>query len=116
MQLNQEDLPYYVKFVLLDEAWRHPSGKRQRERMTGFWMCGQLRAGMRESDRRLRRNACIEAVRQVQGTSVSKAAAAVCAYRVGKPTAAQVAVLRVGYYECRLESRTLDFFFGQFLG
>ena len=115
MQLNQDDLPFFLDFVLLDEAWRLPSGKRQREPMNGFWMSGQLKAGMRGSDGRLRSAVCIEALRRVGGMSVGKAAAAVAVYRGGKRTAAKVQVLRVGYYECRPDTVSWDFFVGQFL-
>jgi len=36
MELDQNDLKYFVPFVLLDEARRDPSGKRQMQRMKGF--------------------------------------------------------------------------------
>jgi hypothetical protein len=78
VELNQDDLTYFVAFVLLDEARRTPSGKRQTKPMKGFWMSrqGKWRA-MRESDRRIRWCVCIEALRNVRQMSVEKAAAEV---------------------------------------
>jgi hypothetical protein len=115
MELTKADLPYFAAFVLLDEAWRLPSGKRQTARMKGFWLCGQIRPGMRLSDRLFRSKICIEAFRRVGGMSISKAAAAVAAYRIGEGRAAKVEVLRAAYYENRAGELNWDFFFGQFL-
>lgn len=115
MELTKADLPYFAAFVLLDEAWRFPSGKRQTERMKGFWLAGQIRPGMRLSDRRFRNGVCIEAFRLVGGMSVSKAAAQVAAYRVGEGSAARVEVLRTAYYDTSPGELNWDFFFGQFL-
>jgi len=114
MELNRDDLPYFLALVLLDETWRFPSGKRQKEPMDGFWMSGQLERDMRLSDRRLRQNVCIYAIRDVEGMSIEKAATHVGVF-LGKRTAAQVNVLRVAYYEAPPDRRSYDFFFGQFL-
>jgi hypothetical protein len=98
MQLNQDDLLYFVSYVLLDEATRPVSGKRQTRPLDGFWMSRHGKTGMRLSDGRLRRNSCIDALRTTGGMSISTAAA-----RVGKvlgstrPTS--VNKIRVDYYE-----------------
>jgi hypothetical protein len=114
MELNRDDLPYFEALVLLDEAWRFPAGKRQKEPMNGFWMSGRLELDRRLSDQRLRRNVCIYAIREVEGMSIEKAATRVGVF-LGKRTAAQVNVLRIGYYEAPPERRSYDFFVGQFL-
>jgi hypothetical protein len=68
--------------------------------MNGFWMSGQLKAGTRLSEGRLRRNVCIASLRRVGGMSVDKAAAHVATF-LGRQRAGQVNVLRVAYYESR---------------
>lgn len=115
MELNQDDLPYFLEFVLLDEARRHPSGKRQLEPLKGFWMSrqGHLR-DMRRSDRRIRWCVCIEALRSVGQMPVEKAAAEV-AGMLGLSTAKDVAVIRVAYYESRFGRYQLNSFFHSFL-
>ena len=114
MELTLDDLPYFVAFVLLDEARRLPSGKRQRQPMKGVWMAGQMKAGLRLSDRRFRQSVCIQALRAIGGKSVTEAAAYVAAV-AGKTTAAEVTVLRVGYYECRPGLLSWNLFRTQFL-
>lgn len=114
MELNQDDLHYFVAFVLLDEASRARSGKRQRGLMKGYWMAGQMKAGLRLSDRRFRDSVCIEALRTVGAMPVAKAAAHVAAV-LGKPRAAEVDVLRVAYYECLPAPLSWNLFFPQFL-
>lgn len=115
MELNPDDLKYFVTYVLLDEAHRTPSGKRQVEPMNGFWMSrqGKLRA-MRQSDRRIRWCVCIEAFRSVEQMSVEKAAVEVAGV-LGRSTASEVAVIRVAYYECQLGRYQLNSFFQNFL-
>jgi hypothetical protein len=115
VELNQDDLPYFVAYVLLDEARRNPSGKRQTKPMKGFWMS---RVGkwpeIRQSDVRIRWCVCIEALRSVGQVSVEKAAAEVAGL-LGRSTAHEVAVIRVAYYECRLGRYQLYSFFEKFL-
>jgi len=114
MQLNQDDLLYFVSFVLLDEATRPVSGKRQTRSLDGFWISRPGKAALRLSDGRLRRNSCIDALRTIGRMSVSQAAA-----RVGKvlgrttPTAANR--IRVDYYQDRTV-RDTGVFLSQFLG
>jgi hypothetical protein len=98
MDLNRDDLSYFLEFVLLDEAWRAPSGKRQVKPMEGMWMVRHGNSGMRESDRRLRCNVCIHTLNEIGGMTVEKAAAHV-ATLLGRTSAAEVAVIRVAYYE-----------------
>ena len=100
MELNSDDLPYYVAYVLLDEACRSPSGKRQTAPLKGMWMALQGTRGMQLSDRRLRWAVCVEALRRVRGLSVDKAAAEIAAV-LGQGSAKQVNVIRVAYYERR---------------
>ena len=114
MVLNKEDLPYFLAFVLQDEASRVPSGKRQTQPMRGFWMSRGGKVSMRKSDSRLRSSVCIEALRTIEQLSVEKAAAKV-ATELGRRTAAEVAVIRVAYYECRVSPHRLNSFVGQFL-
>jgi hypothetical protein len=115
VELDPDDLKYFVAYVLLDEAHRTPSGKRQVEPMNGFWMSrqGKLRA-MRKSDRRIRWCVCIEAFRSVEQMSVEKAAVEVAGV-LGRSTASEVAVIRVAYYECQLGRYQLNSFFQNFL-
>jgi hypothetical protein len=98
MDVNQDDLPYFLEFVLLDEAWRAPSGKRQAKPMEGNWMSIHGNSGMRESDRRLRCSVCIHTLKEIGGMTVEKAAAHV-ATLLGRKSEAEVAVIRVAYYE-----------------
>lgn len=115
MELNQQDLPYYVAYVLLDEATRPPSGKRQTLPMQGFWMSRQGKTGMRESDGRFRRGSCMEALLTVGRMTVSKAAAYV-AQILGRTTSADVNRIRVDHYEQRVGgNRNRGMFWGQFL-
>jgi hypothetical protein len=114
VELNQDDLRYFVAFVILDEAWRPPSGKRQTQPMKGFWMSRQGTLPIRESDHRVRCGVCIEAFRKVERISVYQAAAKVAA-RLGRRTAAQVEVVRVAYHESRFGRHQLNSFFAQFL-
>jgi hypothetical protein len=101
MQLGQEDLEYFIAFVLLDEASRLPCGKRQTQPMSGFWMNRQGKLGIRRSDGRLRRAACIEALTTIGKERVEKAAARVAKTLGGLQTAKHIAVIRVDYYETR---------------
>jgi hypothetical protein len=114
VELNQDDLPYFVDYVLLDEAWRTPSGKRQTKPMKGFWMLGQGKLSLRQSDSRVRRSACIEAFKRVERMSVGRAAAHV-ASALGRRSAAAVEVMRVAYYECASGRHQWRSFFDQFL-
>ncbi|MBZ5636950.1 MAG: tetratricopeptide repeat-containing protein [Acidobacteriia bacterium] len=114
MRFDQDDLPYFVPFVLLDEATRSPSGKRQTMPMKGFWMERPGTTGMRESDGRLRRNVCIDALREFGGKPVDKAASEVATI-LGRRTAACVSRIRVDYYQRRPERAVRDIFFSQFL-
>ena len=115
MELNPDDLKYFVAYVLLDEAHRTASGKRQIKPMNGFWMSrqGKLQA-MRKSDRRIRWCVCIEALRSVGQMPVEKAAAEVAGV-LGRSTASEVEVIRVAYYECKLRRDQLNSFFRNFL-
>jgi len=113
--LNSDDLPFFVAFVLLDEACRSRSGKRQTAPLSGMWLSHQGATGMRLSDRRLRWAVCIEALRNVGGLSVDKAAATVAALQA-QGMAKQVNVIRVAYYEYRrLHALSWDAFYEQFL-
>lgn len=115
MELNHDDVPYFVRFVLLDEAVRPPSGKRQNLAMTGFWMSRQGMTGMRGSDGRLRWRTCIEMFKAISRLSIAKAAAEVYVV-LGRPTLTWVNRFRVEYYEqraSRIEDRGL--LYGQFL-
>jgi len=114
MELDQSDLKYFVPFVLLDEAGRDPSGKRQPQPMKGFWIGGQIRRGMRLSDGALRRAVCIEALQAVGCESITSASAYVAAV-LGKSTEGDVSVIRAGYYDCAVQPNERNFFFGQFL-
>ena len=115
MELNQDDLPYFVDYVLLDEAHRRPSGKRQIKPMSGFWMSRQGNwSAIRESDRRMRWCVAIEALKNVGQMPVEKAAVEVARVQ-GRSTAREVAVIRVAYYECRLGRYQLNSFFQNFL-
>jgi hypothetical protein len=115
MELNQDDLPYFLAYVLLDDAHRTPSGKRQIKPMKGFWMSRQGKwSAIRESDRRIRWCVGIEALRSVGQMSVEKAAAEV-ARVLGRSTASEVAVIRVAYYECQVGRYQLNSFFQNFL-
>ena len=114
VELNQHDLPHFVAFVLLDEASRVRSGKRQSGMMKGYWMAGQMKGGLRLSDRRFRDSVCMEALRSVGEMPVAKAAAYVASV-LGKRGAAEVDVLRVAYYECRPGRLSWNLFFPQFL-
>ena len=114
MELNQQDLPFFVAYLLLDEAKRAPSGKRQTSPMKGFWVSRTREHGMRVSDRALRRHVCIESLRRVGGKSVSQAAADV-ATELRRETSAEVNVIRAGYYEGQPHAISWDFFFGEFL-
>jgi hypothetical protein len=115
MELNQDDLPYFLAYVLLDEARRTPTGKRQIKSMNGFWMSRQGKwPAIRESDRRIRWCVGIEALRSVGHMSVEKAAAEV-ARVLERSMASEVAVIRVAYYECRLGRYQLNPFFQNFL-
>jgi len=111
MELHQDDLPYFLAYVLLDDAHRTPSGKRQIKPMKGFWMSRQGKwSAIRESDRRIRWCVGIEARKSVGKMSVEKAAAEVARVQ-GRSTASEVAVIRVAYYQCRLGRYQLNPFF-----
>ena len=99
MELNQQDLQYFVEFVLLDELKRKPAGKRQTRPLVGFWSQTNGKKGLRKSDRRERINVCIEALRKISGLSVSDAAIEV-AKILDETLSNQVDVIRTGYYSC----------------
>jgi len=108
MQLDKHDLVYLAPFVLLDEATRASSGKRQTRQMKGFWGARQGDNGMRGSDKRLRRTAMIHAFREIEGISIDKAASEVGTI-LGMQTVASVNVIRADYYQHRKRA-SLDFF------
>lgn len=114
MELNQQDLPFFVTYVLLDEAKRTRSGKRQTKPMNGLWMSRTRPYRMRLSDVPLRKKVCIEALRRVGRMSLSKAAAYV-AHELGESTSADVNRIRLAYYDRRPRAISWDLFFGQFL-
>jgi hypothetical protein len=113
MDLNRDDLPHFVRFVLLDEASRPPSGKRQTKPMKAFWMERGGKLNMRGSDQRLRRNICVHALHTIGGRDVFGAAAEVASI-LNPGTAAQVNGIRVDYHECTGENLDLGFFRSQF--
>jgi hypothetical protein len=113
MQLNQDDLHYLVSYVLLDEATRPVSGKRQTRSLDGFWISRSGKTGLRLSDGRLRRSSCIDALRTTEGMSVSKAAARVGKV-LGSATPTSVNRIRVDYYQHRTV-RDPGVFLSQFL-
>lgn len=115
MELAKEDLPYFVPFVLLDQASRIPSLRKQTLPMKGFWMARSTAAGIRESDGRLRRHACMDALRHIGGMPGTKAACEV-ALILGRPTAQWINVIRADYYQRRQDGAAArDSFFFQFL-
>jgi hypothetical protein len=115
MQLGEEDLDYFVPYVLLGECRREPSGKRQRQSMIGPWMSRQGTLKMRGSDRRLRCAVCIEALTKIGRESVDQAAARVVTL-LGEQSAKQVDVIRVAYYEVRPAGQhQLGLFYDSFL-
>ena len=73
----QEDLEYFVEWMLLGEVERMPSGKRQGQPMAGTWMSYGLGKGMRGSDLRLRQYLCIQALARIGKYSIEQAAALV---------------------------------------
>jgi hypothetical protein len=115
MDLNADDLPYFLDYVLLDAACRPPSGKRQKHLMKGLWMARSKDPHLRTTDRRLRRAVCMEAVRVVGGVSVQTAAIEI-SERVGTPTAVQIERLRTAYYRQPTLGRDFTMFVSQFLG
>jgi hypothetical protein len=80
--------------------------------MKGFWMARQVNNGMRESDKRLRRTAMIDAFREIGSMPVNKAASEVATI-LGKRTAASVSTIRADYYQHR-QRASLEFFPYQF--
>jgi hypothetical protein len=115
MQLNQEDLKYFVPFLLLDEARRSPSGKRQTMSMNGFWMSRLGAHRCRVSDLPWRRRVCIHVLSTIGELSVSNASAAV-ADILGLGTETDVNVIRVDYYECKSKlAQFLGEFYTQFI-
>jgi hypothetical protein len=114
VRFDKDDLPYFVPFVLLDEIIRISSGKRQTMPRNGFWMSRTGKTGMRGSDGRLRRNVCIDALREIGGKSVDKAASEV-ATTMGRRTASWVSRIRVDYYQRRPERAVRNMFFSQFI-
>ena len=77
MALNSDELFYFNRFVLWDEAWREPSGKRQTKPLVGFWMQRSGSMKLRLSDLRLRQKVCMTALCRVDALSQSSAAAEV---------------------------------------
>jgi|ERR1035441_2597435 hypothetical protein len=89
----QEDLEYFIEWMLLGEASRTPSG-RGFQPFVGAWILG---GEGRVSDLRLRRFVCISALAQIGKYSIDQAAAFVA----GKASGSQANVIRVGYYEVK---------------
>jgi hypothetical protein len=116
VELNQGDLKYFVRFVLLDEATRNSSGKRQLAPLKGFWLCygGKHRMRGAHGDIPRRRYVCIEAFRTLGRKSVEKAAARV-AKVIGQGTSEEVNRIRVAYYPCRYDKPSWNLFVSQFL-
>lgn len=115
MQLNDQDLPYFLSFVLLDEASREPSGRRhQTQPLKGFWSSRSGATNLRGTDLPLRRRVCIDAIRQVDGKAISKCAAEIGAI-LGANTADDVEMIRIKYYEDRNKSNEYEAFFSKFL-
>jgi hypothetical protein len=114
MELEQADLEYFKKFVLLDEARRPPTGKRQTQAMKGFWMSRPREQHMRGSDVPVRRNVCIKALRTINGVSVTWAAADV-AMELGTSTAKDVDSIRTSYYDQGVDEAAWNVFWGSFL-
>src|ERR1700733_741123 len=114
MDLEQADLEYFIRFVLLDHAWRPTSGKRQTQAMKGFWMSWLREQRMRGSDARSRRSVCIEALRTIGGLSVAKAASEVATV-LKESTANEVEAIRTNFYERGSDKASRDMFFSQFL-
>ena len=77
MPLHAEELPYFVGFVLLDEALRQPSGKRQTKPLVGFWSQRSGPIGLRLSDMRQRHKVCMTALQRVGGRTPGDAASEV---------------------------------------
>lgn len=113
MELNRDELPYFVSLVLLDEAWRFPSGKRQKQPMTGFWISYTNPVGMRLSDAAHRRVVCVEALCRVGGLTIVDAAKHVAAV-LGMGTERKVRQIRVAYHKQR-GRKLANTFYGQFL-
>jgi len=114
VQLDKDDLPYFVPYVLLDEATRAPSGKRQTRPMIGFWMSRSDKIGMRASDGRLRRSVSIIVLREIGGMAIYKAAAEVATI-LGRRTTASVSTIRADYYQRRHRHVIPELFWSQFL-
>ncbi len=113
VELNRDELRYFVSLVLLDEASRSVAGKRNSAPMNGFWISRTNPVGMRLSDAAFRRAVCIEELRRVGGFSISKAAAYVASV-LGLKTARHVHQVRVAYYKYRPHDLR-NSFYGQFL-
>lgn len=95
-----DDLDYFCLYILLDEATRTPSGKRQTRPFAGFWVEWGGKPAFRKSDAQERYYVCIEALHKLGQVPIQKAAAYVAAV-VGKGTDRAVEVIRDGYYGFR---------------
>jgi len=113
MPLNAEELPYFVRFVLLDEAWRQPSGKRQTKPLTGFWTQRSGSVGLRGSDMRQRQKLCMTALRRVGGLSPGDAAIEVG--EIQNLTASQIETVRTSFHQGAPVDDGYSGFYRQFL-
>ena len=114
MELERPDLKYFVRFVLLDEAWRQSNGKRWTKALKGFWITWSRQPKMRVSDRIVRRNVCMEALKVVGGLPVTMAAIEV-GIQVGQSTDAEVDVIRTSFYDRGVDKAAWNVFWGSFL-
>lgn len=113
MPLDIKELPYFVRFVLLDEATRQPSRRQQTAPLAGYWMQRTGSNRHRASDRRQRCFACMLAYVQVEQLAVSNAAAEVVAI-LGLDSK-HIEELRTGYYEAKSVQESLEGFYNRFL-
>ncbi|MBZ5677182.1 MAG: hypothetical protein LAP61_23300 [Acidobacteriia bacterium] len=114
MELERADLNYFVMFVLLDEAKRYPIGKRWSKALRGFWITRSREPNMRVSDRIVRRNVCIEALKVIGRLPVTMAAIDV-GIQIGQSTDAEVDVIRTSYYDRGVDKAAWNVFWGSFL-
>ena len=114
MELERVDLNYFVRFVLLDDARRQPIGKRWTKALKGFWISWSRAPKMRISDRIVRRNVCIEALKVIGGLPVAMAAIEV-AITLGESTDSEVDSIRTSYYDRGVDKAAWNVFLGSFL-
>jgi len=137
MELDADDLKYFVPFLLLDHAWRFPSGKRPKDPFVGFWSAYHKRVKNmrgRHGDSARRRRVCIRALDKIAKKSLSKAATEVADFlflknfprirndnssrgpnAIRRGTVKEADSIRTDYEEYGCDDATWDRFVSQFV-